>query len=248
MADPIAAPVISWRTQANDADWPVGGKWDCGVVDAGFRLIEAKWGKVLIWNNRGNPDSSPNDLPNAPDVQDLYIMTTSNEQGQVGEFTGPVVQNRMIRVSNVSTGEYTSPTVGTFTALGGPDPLIKQGPDAFIKKHLYTPNITKYPNPPHSTNYINSGPPRQTVHPTSPDDPPVDPDYPEYVDGHYPLPGLNDVGVQRTVDILGVKNDGNKNNAKGNYVEIILDALPPATSPAGKFEFLIRLSYWYQPL
>lgn len=55
---------------------------------------------------------------------------------------------------------------------------------------------------------------------------------------HYPYP-------EHTVDILGVTNDGSKETAKGNYVELELSAFPPAMTPSGKFRFLMRVSYWY---
>ncbi|MGG3801265.1 hypothetical protein [Metabacillus fastidiosus] len=46
-------------------------------------------------------------------------------------------------------------------------------------------------------------------------------------------------------EILGVKNDGNKNNAKGNYAEVILRANVPGNATAGNVAFLTRVAYQY---
>lgn len=47
------------------------------------------------------------------------------------------------------------------------------------------------------------------------------------------------------VSALGVKNDGTKTNAAGNFIEVTLSALPAATAPAGTFDFVVRLSYTF---
>ncbi|AKE16159.1 hypothetical protein COM24_23370 [Bacillus toyonensis] len=46
-------------------------------------------------------------------------------------------------------------------------------------------------------------------------------------------------------EILGVKNDGNKTNAKGNYAEVILRANVPGNATAGNVAFLTRVAYQY---
>lgn len=48
-----------------------------------------------------------------------------------------------------------------------------------------------------------------------------------------------------TVCALGVKNDGTKANAQGNYIECTLVAFPDNLAPAGTFEFVVRLSYTF---
>lgn len=48
-----------------------------------------------------------------------------------------------------------------------------------------------------------------------------------------------------TVDILGVWNDGNLENAKGNYIKMALHANVPAAASAGVVHFLTRVSYQY---
>ncbi|GBF32211.1 hypothetical protein DCCM_0402 [Desulfocucumis palustris] len=193
----LAAPVISWRLADNSGVWPSGGKWDLGVVDAGFELPANRKAGVLIWNNYANTTDD------APDMQDVNITTANNEPGHEGAFDGPVVEHKMIRVKNVSVSD------GNFTAIGGTG-----------AKHIYTTRSTNY-------NGVTSTP-HQNTYPADPDHPPA----------HYPYPG-------HTVDILGVKNDGDKSHAMGNFVEVLIDAFPPAIAPAGKFEFLLRISYWY---
>ncbi|MGG3801273.1 hypothetical protein [Metabacillus fastidiosus] len=47
------------------------------------------------------------------------------------------------------------------------------------------------------------------------------------------------------VSALGVKNDGTKSGAAGNFIELTLSALPEATAPAGTFDFVVRLSYTF---
>lgn len=46
-------------------------------------------------------------------------------------------------------------------------------------------------------------------------------------------------------EILGVKNDGTKNNSKGNFSEVSLRADVPATATAGNVDFLTRVAYQY---
>jgi hypothetical protein len=46
-------------------------------------------------------------------------------------------------------------------------------------------------------------------------------------------------------EILGVKNDGTKTNAKGNYAEVILRANVPGNATAGNVAFLTRVAYQY---
>jgi hypothetical protein len=46
-------------------------------------------------------------------------------------------------------------------------------------------------------------------------------------------------------EILGVKNDGTKTNAKGNYAEVILRARVPGNATAGNISFLTRVAYQY---
>ncbi|MEC0276790.1 hypothetical protein [Peribacillus frigoritolerans] len=51
--------------------------------------------------------------------------------------------------------------------------------------------------------------------------------------------------VVGTVDILGVKNSGDIASAKGNFVELVLQANVPTNASAGKVDFLTRISYQY---
>lgn len=46
-------------------------------------------------------------------------------------------------------------------------------------------------------------------------------------------------------EILGVKNDGNKENAKGNFAEVVLRANVPGNATAGNVAFLTRVAYQY---
>lgn len=46
-------------------------------------------------------------------------------------------------------------------------------------------------------------------------------------------------------EILGVKNDGNKANAKGNFAEVTLRANVPGNATAGNVAFLTRVAYQY---
>lgn len=46
-------------------------------------------------------------------------------------------------------------------------------------------------------------------------------------------------------EILGVKNDGNINNAKGNYAQVTLRANVPGNATAGNVAFLTRVAYQY---
>lgn len=55
-------------------------------------------------------------------------------------------------------------------------------------------------------------------------------------------PHISDTG---SVDILGVKNDGTKTNAAGNFVEVTLHANVPSTASAGVVNFLTRVAYKY---
>lgn len=48
-----------------------------------------------------------------------------------------------------------------------------------------------------------------------------------------------------TVSILGVANDGTKENSAGNYVEITLRANVPSNASSGLIKFLTRVSYKY---
>ncbi|MCY8119629.1 hypothetical protein MOC55_13875 [Bacillus spizizenii] len=46
-------------------------------------------------------------------------------------------------------------------------------------------------------------------------------------------------------EILGVKNNGNKESAKGNFAEVILRADVPGNATAGNVAFLTRVAYQY---
>lgn len=46
-------------------------------------------------------------------------------------------------------------------------------------------------------------------------------------------------------EILGVKNDGSKGNAEGNFAEVILRADVPGNATAGNVAFLTRVAYQY---
>lgn len=48
-----------------------------------------------------------------------------------------------------------------------------------------------------------------------------------------------------SVDILGVKNDGGKTTAQGNFVPVTLHANVPADAGAGTTNFVVRVSYKY---
>lgn len=68
--------------------------------------------------------------------------------------------------------------------------------------------------------------------------PPVGPGQPV----HYPSYSADE---QHTCDILGVRNDGTKENSQANFVEVELSAFPDPMTPSGKFKFLMRVSYWH---
>jgi hypothetical protein len=46
-------------------------------------------------------------------------------------------------------------------------------------------------------------------------------------------------------EILGVKNNGNKVDAKGNFAEVVLRADVPGNATAGNVAFLTRVAYQY---
>nr|WP_238332998.1 hypothetical protein [Brevibacillus laterosporus] len=45
--------------------------------------------------------------------------------------------------------------------------------------------------------------------------------------------------------IAGAVNDAVKENSKANFAEFILQATPPLNSPAGTFNFNVRVSYTF---
>lgn len=45
--------------------------------------------------------------------------------------------------------------------------------------------------------------------------------------------------------IKGAVNDGTKPNSAANFAEVVLQATPPLNSPAGTFDFNVRVSYTF---